>query len=321
MKIIDKKAIELFVVSSKTDYPFIRDELLKDLSKEVNFPFLINGFISLEERDLINIPKSTGAVLFYCDMNKIPLSVTKLVSAFQEKNVCPLIYSDEREASNLKKAIFEALPPFAMFIESLNLIKDVGPMPLSFKDFRDILLKDEKVLYSLFPYIKDLDKKKEFKLAHEYVQKFIETELENLSNTKSVVATHLSLIQYLKDSLAYILKSEEPDFNEKFFRQWILGYIDANPNQPLEDYLSLFNSYFEKELSPETKDFLKTLPNVVYVPKQEKKSISLDNFSLVFNTGVNLSIKEVKATNISLNANIQVDSIENGKLLNLSILS
>ena len=74
------------------------------------------------------------------------LTIENFVNRLKEYDMSP-----EKEASNLKKAIFEALPPFAMFIESLNLIKDVGPLPLSFKDFRDILIKDEKVLYSLFP--------------------------------------------------------------------------------------------------------------------------------------------------------------------------
>jgi hypothetical protein len=326
--IVDRKAVEFFVVSSNSDYKFIRDELLINLSEESKFPFLINGFISLQEKEIIEIPHTTGAIFIFCDEKKVPMSISKHIQTSVNKKPCPIIYSDEREAKALKEAIFESIPPFQLLIESLSILKQdtPPPLPLSFEEFKKIILKKDTVLYGLFPHIiseNEKSKKKELKEAQDYVQNFIHSELENLKSTKYMVASHLSLIQSLKDLLVLLQKEEEPSFNLEFYRLWMSGYIKENPNKTLETYLSFFTSYFEKPLPIELVEYLKTLPDVIYTPTIEisKKSVSLDKFTLEFTSGVNLTLKEVVARDIKLDASIQVDSIQNGKLLNLSILS
>ncbi len=331
MKLVNKIAIEMFIIASKTDYPFLRDTLLPKLSEECGVPILVNGFISIEDKEATTPPNSTGAILIAVENTKLPLSLNKLVSNSIMSLSVPAIFTTTRDPVVLKKEIFEAFPPFSIYAEtSKALKKGIIPSAFSFESFKNLLLENKDMLFKFFPLSEEelhskTNKKKQgtetkYKENMDLLVKFVEQKVQELCSPILVLTPHL-LLQYFKDVFSFLNENPNDTFTIEFMKTWLHGVHLKYPEKDMSFYEKLFTDHFLCETPLIYREYLNDLlPKVEVVnetPIDDTKTIEFDTFNISYTHGVSLSIKEVISSTLKTNGSISIDSLENNKIINL----
>jgi len=326
MKLVNKIAIEMFVIASKTDYPFLRDTLLPKLTEECGVPILVNGFISIEDKEALTPPNSTGAILIATENTKLPLSLNKLVSSSILSLSVPAIFTTTRDPVVLKEEIFEAFPPFSIYAETAKALKKgILPSAFTFESFKNLLLENRDLLFKFFPLSEDqlnpnTNKKKQgkYKENMDLLVKFVEQKVQELCSPTLVLTPHL-LLQYFKDVFSFLNENPNDTFTIEFMKTWLHGVHLTYPEKDMSFYEMLFTDHFQCEIPLIYREYLNDLlPKVVNeTPIDDTKSIEFDTFNISYTHGVSLSIKEVISSSLKTNGSISIDSLENNKIINL----
>lgn len=315
MKVTNKIAIELFVISSREDYPYIRDTLLPSLSKECGMGFVINGYVSLEKKEKLKPVNSTGAFFVYTDATKLPLSINKMVSESVVKLQIPAIFSTSKDPIDIKNQIYESIPQFSVYCETQKLLKkDYSSFrTYSFKEFQNLLLEDrDKTLY-FFPCT-DLYN---IKTHGENLMNFIQSKVDTLSSKELVLTPH-SLLNYFRDIPDLITNDPDNEFVLQFIKNWLFGVVNYYGEKELSFYLNIYENHFEKPLTDFYKNYLiSIIPN--YKEKHSKYTLELQGLCLSYTNGVSLRIKEITSPHIITDGYISIDSTDNNKIFNLTI--
>jgi len=279
MKMTNKIAIELFAIGSKNDYTFIRDTLFPALTKECGVPFILNGYLTLEKKENIKPPPSTGAFFIYTDACKLPLSINKMVSEQVSKLNVPAVFSTSKDAVEIKNHIYESIPPFSVYCETSKLLKkDSIPRVFSFDDFLNLILEEKEKALDFFPCDEIYNNKTHTDTLFKYIQQKVETLC-----TKELVLTPHCLLNYFKDI----------------------------------PFLITFR-HFEIPLTPiHTQYLISLLPN--YKPKDITYFLDVDGFSLTYTDGVSLNIKEISTNNLTTDGSFSIESTNLNKIFNLSL--
>lgn len=306
----------MFCIGHKNDYLYIRDTLLPSLSKECGIPFILNGFISLEKKEALKPPASTGAFFVYTDAQKMPLSINKMVSDQVLKLKIPAIFSNSKDPAEIKKEIYESIPAFSVYCETSKLLKKdyATPRAFTFKEFQILLLEEkEKTLY-FFPCNEIYSSK-----SHgDNLLSFIQSKVDTLS-TKELVLTHHGLLNYFRDVPSLIMEEPENEFVIQFIKNWLYGaVIHYGIDKELSFYCGLYERHFEITISDNYRNYLiSLLPN--HKEKQKTFTLELQGLNLIYTNGVSLSIKEITSTHIITDGSISIDSTCNNKIFNLTI--
>jgi len=315
MKLTNRTAIEVFGIGKKDEYNFIRDILLPSLSKECGIPFILNGFISLEKKENLKPPSSTGVFFVYTDAQKMPLSINKMVSDSVVKLNIPAIFSNSKDPTEIKNEIYEAIPAFSVYCETAKLFKKDYPTPraFSFKDFQDLLLESKEKTLDFFP----CDEIYNSKTHGDNLLKFIQEKVDSLC-TKELVLTPHGLLNYFRD-IPYLIQDEpENDFVIQFTKNWFYGAVKHYEDKDLSFFIGLYERHFETQIRDVYKNYLiSLLPN--YKEKETVFTLDIQGLNLTYSKGVILNIKEIYSTHIITDGSISIDSTSHNKISNLSI--
>lgn len=327
MRMIDKTTIEVFVVCSKSEYDKIRDQLLPKLSHNTHIPFLINGVIFLEDKEIITISPNTGFIFCFAESKKVPLSINRALVSVIEKKVTPIIYfprenkgSDftDTDLSDLKKLLFDTVPTLEVFSDTTKIVKKENYIvPYTFSQYKKEFIENPTSIYNTYPFFDDKDKQKS-KDTKSRVSALIENfMLEKLK--KNYALTGLSLVQIMRDMLSHVVEEVDLEFSKFFTSNWFEGYLKENPNQTMSFYEDSYRSFFHVEMPEELSAYLKDHFLVLKEPKTEKvlNSITLDGLQIDLVNGVSLILKEIKSSSLKTNSILSIDSIDNNRIFNL----
>ena len=330
MKMIDKTTIEVFVICNKVEYSKIRDQLLPKLCYNTHIPFVINGVIFLEDKEIIPISPNTGFVFCFTESKKVPLSINRHLVTVIEKKVTPIVYfsrenvgSDftDTDISGLKQSLYETVPTLVVFSDTTKLLKKENYLsPYTFNLFRKDFIENPSLIYETYPYFDDDMDKQQSKEIKARVSTTIENFMkEKLS--KGYAITGLSLIQIMKDMLSCVVEKVDVDFSLFFTENWFEGYIKQFPNKNFSFYENAYRSFFHTEMSENLYAYLKqhslVLKEIVPI-EQTSNSICLDGLEIDLVEGVSLTLKEIKSSSLKTNTIVVIDSIDKDRIFNLT---
>lgn len=316
MKLTNRTAIEMFCIGHKNDYTYIRDTLLPSLSKECGIPFILNGFISLEKKEAIKPPASTGAFFVYTDAQKMPLSINKMVSDQVLKLNIPAIFSNSKDPAEIKNEIYESIPAFSVYCETSKLLKKdyATPRAFTFKEFLNLILEEKENTLDFFPCTEIYSSK-----SHsDNLLSFIQNKVDTLC-TKELVLTPHGLLNYFRDIPFLVMEEPENEFVIQFMKNWLYGAVKHYGNdKELSFYCDLYEKHFEVNTVDIYRNYLiSLLPN--HKEKDTTFTLELQGLSLSYTNGVTLNIKEITSTHIITDGSISIDSTSNNKIFNLTI--
>jgi hypothetical protein len=311
MKITNKVALELFVICKKEDYSYIRDTLFPSLTKECGMGFVVNGYVSIEKKESIKPPSSTGAFFIYTDVQKMPLSINKMVSDSVLKLNIPAIFSTSKDPVEIKTQIYDSIPQFSVYCETSKLLKQSYSSPRSFTfiDFQNLLMEEKESTLSFFPCTEIYTEK-----THgENLFKFIQTKVDALGSRELILTPH-SLLNYFRDVPSLIADEPDNEFVIQFLKNWIFGLVKHYEGKEFSFYSDTFEHHFEKSLSDLHKNYLISL-----LPNDPTFTLDIQGLTLTYTKGVSLNIKEIYSTHIITDGSISIDSTSNNKIFNLTI--
>ena len=315
MKMTNKIAIELFAIGSKNDYTFIRDTLFPALTKECGVPFILNGYLTLEKKENIKPPPSTGAFFIYTDACKLPLSINKMVSEQVSKLNVPAVFSTSKDAVEIKNHIYESIPPFSVYCETSKLLKkDSIPRVFSFDDFLNLILEEKEKALDFFPCDEIYNNKTHTDTLFKYIQQKVETLC-----TKELVLTPHCLLNYFKDIPFLITQEPDNPFSLQLIQNWLYAVVKHfGDNKDFSFYSDMYFRHFDIPLTPiHTQYLISLLPN--YKPKDITYFLDVDGFSLTYTDGVSLNIKEISTNNLTTDGSFSIESTNLNKIFNLSL--
>ena len=314
MKLTNRIAVELFAIGSKNDYPFIRDTLFPELTKECGIPFILNGFMSLEKKENTKPPASTGALFIYTDAPKLPLSINKMVADQVAKLNIPAIFSTSKDASEIKTHIYDSMPPFSVYCETAKLLKkDALPRVFSFQEFLNLILEDKDRTLDFFPCEEIYSSK-----AHsDTLFTFIQQKVDALC-TKELVLTPHCLLNYFKDIPSLILEEPENPFVIQLVQNWLSAVVKHFKDKDLSFFSDMYLRHFEIPLSEIYRNYLiSLLPN--HKEEDPIYTLDVDGLSLSYTDGIFLNIKEISTNNLTTDGSFSIESTHQNKIFNLSL--
>jgi len=315
MKLTNKIAIELYVIASKKDYPHIRDVIFPALSEEFGVPILVNAFVSLEKKEELAPPSSTGGFYLACEPLKLPLSLSKMLSTNVSKLNVPAIFSTSKDIKEISDQIKTEIPAFSMYSEATKLLKKgFYPKAFSFESFQNLVLSIPDKALDLYPC--DYDNSYNAKEHSDFVLSFIKDAVSSHSNENVVMTPHLFL-QYLKDIPLLLESGAQTSFVVQFQKNWINCLVNKYIDQDFSFFETIYTKHFESELTTDLIKHLWSLP--IKRTEITKFNLELDGLSLTYSKGVSLKIKEISSKSLSTDGSITIESTNQNKIYNLSL--